>query len=156
MARTIVASDPTTGGRGLLIEVHANLDNVDDRKDAFCTRMFDTSMRVGMLVTPKDTVVVRDTLSSMERVTNRFSFDYVNTADLFAASKQKANEHISDEAGLTKRVLAWLRAVGHSWWDNLPQAAVAAMVPDVVGHLVGAELEDWEGVKNTNEADAAE
>jgi hypothetical protein len=82
----------------------------------------------------------------MQFSTNRFSQDPLETKKLL--------EHARVIVGsdLARQVLAWLEDVGKSWYSALDDSAVAAMVPDVVGHLVGASLETWDGLREAHDA----
>jgi hypothetical protein len=136
LMRTVIAIDPTTQTRGLLIEIYSDLDDATEPLLVeFCRRLYDQSMRVGLVVARRQTVVVRDTLSHMDFSRNRFEATVLDTAALFEAARlamPSAGERF------IAQVENWLAATARSWHSTLPDSAIAAMVPDVVGHLAGA------------------
>jgi hypothetical protein len=136
----IFCADPLTGRQGLLIRVQADADGVSpEAVDGFVIQLFRTSIRVGLLMTPLETVVVRDALSSMAFRTNQFLQDKLETAALLK------HAHLgTPKSGpaFESQVRRWIEAVGESWFHALPPEAVGKMVPDVVGHITGAALEE--------------
>lgn len=150
MPWTIAALDPATGSRGLLAEVHPERADVPDAvlRD-FCRRLFQRNVRVGLVITPTVVVVLRDTLSSMQLRDNRFERLDLSTPTLLAHAQLGAPRA---DAAFMKQIVTWLEAVASSWHSFLHDSAVAAMVPDVVGHLAGANLEVWEGLLEAHDA----
>ncbi|MEX1363275.1 MAG: hypothetical protein AB1Z98_09125 [Nannocystaceae bacterium] len=147
MVWTIFARDPETGARGLVIEVRSDLVADDGtvptvEADALRRRLFDRSMRVGLLVTPRHVLVVRDRLTSMTFVDNEFATYTIPTGRLFDAA------HVGTPSAdtLLDQVRSWLEALAESWDTRLPADAFEAFVPDVVGHLVRADIEVHEGL----------
>jgi hypothetical protein len=135
---TLVAVDPTTQAQGLLIEIHPELERANEPLlAALCRRLYDESVRVGLLVARRETIVVRDMVSDLEFARSRFETKTVETADLFE-SAQLGAPSVGDR--FVAQVEQWLIAVATSWHSTLSRAAIAAMVPDVVGHLVGAAV----------------
>ncbi|MEO7034423.1 MAG: hypothetical protein ABI548_11020 [Polyangiaceae bacterium] len=152
MARTIAALDPLTGTRALLVEVHRELTSPSHAVvAAFEERMFVRNVRVGLLVTPSKTLVLRDTLSSMQVPGNKYEVHEVQTADLLAGARVAVPVEQSEEA-FTRQVVQMLEAVGSSWYTFLHPSAVTSMVPDVVGNLAQANLEVWDGVLEREDA----
>lgn len=152
MARTIAALDPLTGARTLLVEVHGQLASpARSVVLAFEQRLFSNHVRVGLLVTPSKTLVVRDTLSSMQFSENKYEVHEVQTVDLLAGARIASPPEQSEEA-FTRQVVQLLEAVGSSWYSFLHPSAVTAMVPDVVGNLVQANLEVWDGLLERDDA----
>lgn len=150
--KTIIAVDPTTGRRGLLVEVHPDAAAQGDATplaDRLKRRLFDRSIRVGLVFTPTTTLVVRDLLSTMEFDPNRFEVRSVPTADLLEHAGLGAPRH-GDV--FFEQVRTWLDAVGSSWYSFLSPKAAPAMVPDVVGHLAQANLESWDGLLERGDA----
>lgn len=151
MAGTIAALDPTTGTRGLLVEVHPELDAPPlDAIQSLEERMFLRSIRVGLLITPTRTVVLRDTLSSIDLHDNRYETHELSTEDLFAGAK--VGPAALSEAAFTQQVVRMLEAIASSWYSFLHPSAVPAMVPDVIGNLAQANLEVWDGLLERNDA----
>lgn len=151
MPWTIAANDPQRGSTGLLVEVHAEAHDLPAAFVAtFCRRLFDRNVRVGLIVTPTETAVVRDTLSSMNFMENRYEITSLSTATLFDGAR-------IGPPGTAERFLSqvqrWLQEVSISWHSILPENALASMVPDVVGHLAGAELEVVEDVPAAHAAE---
>ena len=137
---TFVALDPRTQERTLLVEVHPELFDQPPETllEAFQQRLFDRNIRVGLFVTPSATVVVRDTLSSMEYRKNEYDRGSINTDSLLRVVP--ANDEFAS------RVRTWLDAIAGSWHSFLPHEAVPLMVPDVVGNISEATFQEWSGV----------
>ncbi len=132
----LVAADATTRDWGLLIDVHPELERVDESLlFAFCRRLRKESLFVGLFVTRRETVVVRDTGLTHELTRDRFKTQVVDTADLFARARIGAP---LDGGGFVMQVERWLAVMATSWHTLLAPAAIEAMVPSVVGHLVGS------------------
>lgn len=139
MVSTIVANDPQRGAQNLLVEVHPGLGEVPSSViGAFTRRLFEGFTRVGLVVTPVKTLVVRDTLSSMGFADNHYDVRDLETGLLFEAARLGAPKQ--DEF-FVLQVMQLLEAIGESWYTNLHPSAVEAMVPDVIGNLVDTELE---------------
>lgn len=152
MARTIVALDPLTGARGLVVEVHADLDTPSPEVvQSFRERLFLRNVRVGLLVTRARTLVLRDTLSRVDSQENKYELHELDTVDLFTAAKVRLPVARTDES-FTEQVVRMLEAVGSSWYTFLHPSAVSAMVPDVVGNLAEANLEEWDGLLDRHDA----
>src|ERR1700759_4197888 len=84
MAWTIAAVDPVSGSRELLVEVHPDAGEVTEAMLLpFTERLFRRNIRVGLVVTPARTVVVKGTLSSMPFSGNRFALCRLDAAALF-------------------------------------------------------------------------
>jgi hypothetical protein len=153
VAHTILAVDPATQHRGLLVEVYTESLPEPDLQQALAgleRRLFDRSIRVGIVATPEIVLVVRDEVTELTLTANRFRVRTAPTANLL--------EH----AGLGKprpgaafmlQVRRWLEAIGSSWYSFLWPDAAPAMIPDVVGHLAQAELEEHDGL--LDQVDAA-
>ena len=152
MTWTIAAVDPMTGARGLLAEVHAESVEVSGATlTAFSRQLFERNIRVGLLITRVQTMVVRDTFSSMEFRGNRFSTVVLSTPMLL---ERAALRPLGTGERFMSQVVTWLEAIGSSWHSFLHESAVQAMVPDVVGHLVGATLEIWDDALDAHEGAA--
>lgn len=150
MAWTIAALDPLTQSRGLLVEVHPELESIPVHvRQVFMRRLYDRSIRVGLIVTPEVVEVIRDGLTSMEYRKNEFTGEQVKTAPLLRRAEQGTPRRGRE---FVEQVRAWLEAVGSSWFSFLDDSAVGCMVPDVVGHLANARLEIWDGVLETHDA----
>lgn len=151
MARTIAALDPQTGSRDLLVELHSDVEAISANvRRSFAERLFLRNVRVGMIITPVQSEVLRDRLSSMDFSDSKYEVRPLNTRLLFAGAK--VGEPRPDEATFVRQVVQLLEAVGSSWYTFLHPSAVEAMVPDVVGNLAGANLEILDGLLNTHDA----
>lgn len=133
MPQTLIAVDPGTGRRGLLVEVHPDAPAQADAgvlAAELSRRLFDRSIRVGLIFTPTQTLVVRDRVTETSYSSNRFDVVAVPTAELLAFARLGA-----PRAGTAfyEQVRTWLEAVGSSWYSFLWPEAAPAMVPDVVG-----------------------
>jgi hypothetical protein len=148
---TIIAVDPVTGRRGLLVEIYP--DRAAGDKAALCAdisrRLYDRSIRVGLVVTPEDTLLVRDVVSGVGFDENRFETRRLPTAELLTHAGLGAPRA---GAAFCEQVRTWLEAIGTSWFSYLAPEAAAVMVPDVVGHLVHADLETWDGLLEQGDA----
>lgn len=151
MATTIAAVDPRTGTRGLLVEVHPGVSVPEQVIRSFKKRLFVRNIRVGLLVTRAQTMVLRDTLSSMDLSDNKYESHELNTKELLAAAQVRAATDQS-EGAFTRQVVQMLEAVGSSWYSFLHPSAVSAMVPDVVGNLAEANIEVWDGLLDHDDA----
>lgn len=152
MPSTISALDPVTGTRGLLVEVHPELTQVaSDVVRAFSERMFLRNIRVGVIVARGDTVVLRDTLSSMQFRDNRYEQHELDTDALFTGAKITAHRSLPDPE-FVKCVVRMLENIASSWYSFLHESAVPSMVPDVVGNLAQANLEVWDGLLERHDA----
>jgi len=96
-------------------------------------------------MSPDETRVIVDLLTSMEPSDNRYSDHAVQTALLFSQAGLGAAQSGS---AFYSQVKQWLEAVATSWFSYLHPDAVQIMVPDVIGNLAEAELEEWD---DTNE-----
>ena len=121
MAWTVAAIDPLTGSRELLVEVHPDMGEVTDATlHPFAERLFHRNVRVGLVVTPAQTVVLRDTLSSMQFVDNRYALARLDTDVLMRHARlggPRSGEHFLSQ------VVTWLEAVGSSWYTFLHESA---------------------------------
>ena len=152
MPRTLIAVDPATGRRGLLVEVHPEATAQADPRGLaadLSRRLFERSIRVGLLFTPTTTLVVRDRVTETSFSANRFDIDAVATGELLGFAQLGAPRI---GAGFYEQVRTWLEAVGSSWYSFLLPSAAPAMVPDVVGHLAQANLETWDGLLERGDA----
>lgn len=137
--------DPLTGRRGLLIEATSAVGKVSDEAvKAYSQRLFESSIRVGMIATPTEFVIVRDALSSMKLAKNELRVERVPTAPLFMKARLGTP---SSGRAFEAQVRRWIEAVGASWFEALPPDAVAKMVPDVVGNMSGALIEESVGIE---------
>lgn len=139
------------GAKGVIVEVHHDLDEpTPELLDALKRRMFLRNVRVGLIMTPTHTVVLRDTLSSMDVHKNHYEQDSLKTVDLFDAARVGKVKPTAD--AFLQQVLAMLMAIGSSWLTYLHRSAVSSMVPEVIGSLVQAELEVSEGLLTQDSA----
>ena len=152
MVHTIVAVDQATHFKGLLVEIYPESlpdGELQNAADELKRRLFDQRIRVGIVVTPDVMLVVRDVAPEPAFKVSGFEVQKVPTAELFEyAGLGKPRPG----AGLTSQVRQWLEAVGWSWYSSLWRGAVSAMVPDVVGHLVNVELDEFEGLLGQEDA----
>lgn len=141
---TILAVDPETGQRSLLVEVHPEVGGGNEEAPLreFQRRLFERNIRVGLFVTPTWTYVVRDLLRSMVFETNKFEMDRVTSSTLLTAVGLKAGSVVE----YWRQILTWLEAVAGSWYSFVPHEAVSMMVPEVVGNLAQAKFEVWDDV----------
>ena len=151
MARTIAAIDPSTRRRGLLVEVHPQLrDEIPpDVVNAFGRRLFERNIRVGMLVTPIKTLILRDLLRAMQFTPDEFAIGSVSTQALLNAGE--LGLAATDER-LAQQVLDYLTAVAASWSTFLPTEAIPLMIPEAVGELAQADFELWDGLLEAQDA----
>lgn len=151
MPRTFIAVDPGTGRRGLLVEVHSEASTeADDVLAAnLGRRLFDRSIRVGLVFTPTRVLVVRDRVTETSFTANRFDVARVPAVNLLAFARLGAPR---PGPAFYEQVRTWLEAVGSSWFSFLWPNAAPAMVPDVVGHLAHADIETWDGLLERGDA----
>lgn len=149
--RTFIAVDPLSGQRSLIAEVHPDSvqpPNSEMLRD-FERRLFDRNVRVGLIVTPMSTVVIRDLLSAMDFQSNTYAKDSIDASDLMRAAGLRTN--VTGNI-FVAQVRTWLDAVATSWHSFLPPSAVPLLIPDVVGNLAQANLEEWNDVLGPNDA----
>jgi hypothetical protein len=145
MPQTLIAADHETRQRGLVVEVHPEMIAEPTERDVrdLCRRIFDRNVYAALLVTPQTTIVIRDLLTELSFSTNRYDVQRFSTARLFAQARLGAPR--PGEA-FYAQVQRWLAVVGTAWHDALLPEAIDAMVPEIVGHLVDAELETFDDV----------
>jgi hypothetical protein len=152
MPSTVTAVDQVTGSRDLLVEVHPELAHVAPAVvRAFSERLFRRNVRVGMIIARQETVVLRDTLSSMKFSDNRYEQHRLDTEALLAGASVTSHP-TSSGSEFVESVVRTLEAIASSWYSFLHESAVPAMVPDVVGNLAQANLEVSEGLLEQHDA----
>lgn len=153
MARTITALHPASRVRGLLVEVHGDTDPSRLRAitGGLIRRLYDRGIRVGLIVTPTATYVVRDHVTGLGFAENRFTTSApIPTASLLQAVGDAPPS--TNEQELTRQIKHWMTAVAASWASFLPSDAIPIMVPDVVGQLAQADYEEWDDVLEPGDA----
>ncbi|AGP40135.1 MULTISPECIES: hypothetical protein [Sorangium] len=148
---TIIAVDPESRQRSMIVEIHPEIGGeAPDRViGAFERRMFDRNVRVGLIVTPAWTYVVRDLLKSMSFDDNEFDVSKVETPLLLQAATLGPPK---TGGAFSRQVLTWLEAIAGAWSSFLPSEAVPAMVPEVIGNLAQAHFEQWDDVLEAGDA----
>jgi len=140
---TIVARDSRDGRRGLIAEVHPEIASSpsEDELRAFEERVFYARVGAGMFFTSSRLIVVRDLLTAMTFAGNHYARTDLDLQDLLrrAGSALPVRE-------LHDQVRSFMKLVPDIWMTSLPREAVAAMVPEVIGHLYEAELETFDGI----------
>lgn len=151
MVATVAALDPATRRRGFLVEVHPELtaDIPKPTLKSFLERLFIRNIRTGMLVTPDRTLVVRDRLSSMSFSPDEYHATPLVTQDLLDAAGLGIARR---DEGLTRQVLDYVTAVAASWSSFIPDQAISAFLPEVVGELAEADFEVWDGPLDSDDA----
>jgi hypothetical protein len=152
MPHTIVAVDQRTRQQGMLIEAYPEpLPQPEMREalDGLERRLFHERIRVGVLATPADLLVVRDL-----GVDRTFKSDDYQVRSLPSA---KLLEH----AGLgeprhgdafIQQLRRWLDAVATSWISYLWPEALGVIIPHVLGHLVNVDLEEYDDLLGAGDA----
>jgi len=151
MITTLAAIDPSTRRRGLLAEIHPEIVGKPPEsiiKD-FCERLFLRNIRVGLLVTPMVTLVVRDRLRSMRFSRSEYDVVTLETQSLLDVAELGT---ASKDEGLGKQIHKYLAAVAASWSSFVPSDAIPAMIPEVVGELAQVDFEVWNGVLEESDA----
>jgi hypothetical protein len=138
--KTVIAADPESHQRSMLIEIHPEMDGEAEESDlhAFQRRMFNGNVSVGLLVTRGWMYVIRDLLTTMEYATNNYEVNKLETAMLMKAAGL-GSPKFDDAFGF--QVRTWLDAVARAWNLSLPREAIPFMIPDVVGNLASAKFE---------------
>ena len=115
----------------------------------FADRLLRRNIRVGLVVTPTETVVVRHALTGAQLGSEKYSVARLATDALLVRAGLG-----SPPAGepFVRQVSTWLEAIGSSWYSFLHESAIPSMVPDVVGNLAGADLEIWDGLLEAYDA----
>ena len=151
MTTTLAAIDPNSRRRGLLVEVHPELSEPvpSNILRDFCERLWLRHIRVGLLVTPDDTLVVRDRLSSRQFSADEYQVNALKTQTLLDAA-QLGDARRDDELG--RQFLEYLTAVAASWSRFLPSEAMPVMIPEVVSEIAKADFEAWDGPLEESDA----
>jgi hypothetical protein len=145
MAWTLLGTDPKSRASGILIEIHPELEDLPaSMLSDFYARLFDQHMYAGLVFTQTTTYVVRDLVTSVGFKENRFDVKPLDTAVLF--DRAGVGRPARDAHRFLGQVREWLEAVDISWYRALPDEAVRIMVPNVVGNIMGAEIELRDGV----------
>lgn len=152
MSRTIVGFDPVSRVRGLLVEVHPSLHHEPPEQQlrVMSRRLYDRNLRVGLLVTPGSTYVLRDLLTAVDFRQNRYRWESVPTRLLLATVG--VAEPSTDEQALAAQVRLWLESAAASWHSFVPPEATGLLVPEVVGELAQSDFEEWDGVLGPEDA----
>ncbi len=150
MPQTIVAIDPKTRRRALLIEVHPDIQRPsEDDIGAFRRRMFDRNIYTGMMVTPQVILVQLDQFNKVGFHATNYDQRELGTSALFTSAK--IGKPRTGE-GFYAQVMELLNAIESSWFSLLQRDAIDAMVPEVVGSLCEAELATWDDVLDASDA----
>lgn len=134
------------------MEVHGGeVSSPPSRELAELTRrMYERNVRVGLLVTPLRTFVVRDLLTSVQYARNRYVSDSVPTMLLLETTGAK--QPAEDEDALTEQTLRWLEGAAAAWDSFVPAVATPTFVPEVVGQLAQSDFEVWDDVLGARDA----
>jgi hypothetical protein len=141
--KTIVAFDSRSGDRSLVAEVHPHIQGVPPKEElrAFEQRLFDDNVRTGLFITSTHFVVVLDTLKSMESSDNHYQEIPIESQELFS----RAGSDVTRHQTVFDKVQSYLKLLPHIWGHSVPYEALKAFMPFVVGSLVGAEFESFDG-----------
>ena len=150
MPQTIIAIDPKTRRRALLIEIHPEMNrpSVEDI-NSFHRRMFDRNIYTGMIVTPEVVMVHVDQFNQVGFDDTNYATRELNTPILFTGANI-GRPRRGD--AFCEQVRRWLKAIESSWFSLLQPDAIEAMVPEVVGSLYEAELATWDNVLDASDA----
>ena len=148
MPSTFAALDPITGCRNLLVEVRSEHAVFDEGAQIgpLAERMRMRGISLGLLVTRRSVYVVRWRFNVGDFVYS----DPLPTAALLEHAG--FGPPFQGPAQFEQQVRQWLEGVSYSWYAYLLPAAAPVMVPDVVGHLIGAYLETWPGLLGPHDA----
>jgi hypothetical protein len=150
MPQTIIAIDPKTRRRALLIEIHPDLARPSPEDiNAFRVRMFERNIYAGMMITPEIVLVELDQFNEVGFHASNYDERELTTPILFKSAKigtpQKGKQFYD-------QVMKWLNAVESSWFSLLQPDAIEAMVPEIVASLHEAELSTKDDVLETDDA----
>jgi hypothetical protein len=145
MARTFIASDPRSGRREVIVEVRPELTGGANAHDLepFERRLYDRHVHAGLLITPGVAYFVRDTLAELGFSPGSYDVKELPTATLFRMMHRGI---VTLGEDLYTQVRSWLRAVAGSWSTSVPDEALPMMLPEMVGGLAEAQLEEWDDV----------
>jgi hypothetical protein len=147
----LAAIDPVSRRRGLLVEVHPELGATvpPSVRREFCGRLFSRNIRVGMLVTPQVTLVIRDRLRTMQFRDDEYEVTELPTRSLLDAANlgpARTDEELSEQFA------NYLFAVAASWSTFVPDEAIPAFIPEVVAEVAQANIETWDGALERDDA----
>jgi hypothetical protein len=116
--------------------------------EPFARRLYDRHVHAGLLITPKLAYFVRDTLAKLEYSPHSYDVKELPTTTLFRVTHQGV---VAPGDGLYAQVRTWLDAVAGSWSTFVPDEALPMMLPEIVGGLAQARLEEWDDVLDAAE-----
>lgn len=145
MARTFIASDPRSGKREVIVEVRPDLLDVQPGEDLarLERRLYDRHVHAGLLITPATAYFIRDTFASLEFSPQSYEVQELPTATLLSRINPGA---VAADEGLYAQVKLWLDAVAGSWSTFVPDEALPMMLPEMVGGLAQAHVEELDDV----------
>lgn len=145
MARTFIASDPRSGKREVIVEVRPDLLDVQPEEDLarLERRLYDRHVHAGLLITPGTAYFIRDTFASLEFSPQSYEVQELPTATLLSRINPGA---VAADEGLYAQVKLWLDAVAGSWSTFVPDEALPMMLPEMVGGLAQAHVEELDDV----------
>jgi len=143
MARTFIAFDPRSGRREVIIEVRPDLaDALEADVVRFERRLYERHVHSGLLVTTTTAYFVRDTLAMLDFSPSSYEVHNLSTEVLF--SLVRGGAAVGD--ALYGQVKTWLDAVAGAWSTFVPDEALPYMLPEMVGRLAQAKVEEWDDV----------
>jgi hypothetical protein len=149
MAHTFIASDRRSGKREVIAEVHPDLDEADKpHLERLERRLYDRHVHAGILITPNNTYFVRDTLASIEFSPKSYEVIPLGTAKLLSRLQRG---RVASGEGLYAQVKLWLDSVAGSWSTFVPDEALPMMLPEMVGGLAEAQVEEWDELLDAEE-----
>ena len=145
VARTYIAFDPRSGRREVVVEVRPDLEDgvTEEDLERFERRLYERRIHAGLLITPKMTYFVRDTLASLEFSTASYELKELPTSTLLSRIYP---DQVAVGEGLYAQVKTWLEGVAGSWSTFVPGEALPMMLPEMVGGLAQAHFDEWDDV----------
>jgi hypothetical protein len=144
MERTFIASDPRTGKREAVIEVHPELLEGAGAPDLeqFERRLYEHRLHTGLLITPATAHFVQDSFRSLDFSPDSYEVTPLATSTLWS----RVHGGVEHGEGLYLQARRWLEAVSQSWWTFVPDEALPMMLPAMVGALAQADIEEYRDV----------
>lgn len=143
MINTLIAYNPDSGSPEVITEVYSDASkNIQSVINNFKKRLYDQRVQHGILVTPEKTYFVRDNLKSLQFSHNSFDVNPISTDIIL----QQLHRHSGVSYILDFQIKLWLEGVSKNWSKYIPDEALPFMLPEMVGGLAEATIEEYSGL----------
>lgn len=128
----------------MIVEVRPDLSRGAAKSDidSLKRRLYERRVYSGLLITPARVYFLRDTLATLAFSTASYEVNELATEVLF---RRTGDGGVVGDA-LYAQARRWLEAVAGSWSAFAPDEALPFMLPEMVGRLAHAEIEELNDV----------